>query len=306
MESTQNKPAPAAQPQPQPKKKVPMYLIAILVTLGVIVIALGIKLFALLEDVEVAEEAKAYVEQQKDEMEGELNELIVSYDSLKTNNDSINERLAVEQDKIRRLLRVQATNAKKLQMYEKELGTLRRIMRSYIVQIDSLNTRNRELTEENIAVRQELREKEENIQKLSETQEELSSVVAEAQKLAAKNIVAVGLNSRSKPKDKISKIEKLRVCFIVRENNVAEAGSKMIYVRIIRPDEVVLSSPDAGMFDYQEESLVYSAKRELEYDNQDIDMCIFWDKTEELIEGTYFIALYSEGYEIGTSSITLK
>ena len=290
----------------QSKPKVPMYIIAILITLSVLTIVLAIVLFDKTEDLNQAQEDKAYIEIQKTEIEGELNELIVGYDSLKTDNDSINDRLSIEQDKIRRLLRVQASNAKKLQMYDKELGTLRKIMRSYIIQIDSLNTRNRELTEENIAVRGELRQKEVDYEKLSETKEELSSKVAYAQKLAAKNILVEGLNGRSKPKDKIEKIEKIRICFTIRENNIANTGNKMIYVRIIRPDEIILSSPEAGMFEYNSESLVYSAKRELEYDNLDIDMCLYWDKTEELIPGTYFVALYSEGHEIGTSLIDLK
>lgn len=304
MESPKNQ-----QPKsylPEQKPKVPMYMIAILITLGVLVVVLGIVLYQNTQNLTQAEEDKAYVETQKVELESELNELIVGYDSLRTENDSINGRLVVEQDKIRRLLRVQASNAQKLKMYEKELGTLRKIMRGYIVQIDSLNTRNRELTEENVAVRTELRQKEEDYDQLSETTDHLSSKVAEAQKLTAKNILAEGLNSRSKSHTKISKIEKLRICFTVRENNVAEAGSKLIYARILRPDEIVLSSPEAGMFEFKEESLVYSAKRELEYDNMDIDLCIYWDKTEELIPGTYFIALYSEGHEIGTTSIELK
>ena len=304
MESTQNKPNPTMQNQPQ--RKVPMYLIAILITLGVSVLVLGIVLFQNQGKLKLAEENNAYIEQQKIEVEEELTELIVGYDSLKTENDSINDRLSIEQNKIRQLLKVQASNVHKLSMYEKELGTLRKIMRSYIIQIDSLNTRNRELTEENVAVRQELRQKEADIDKLSETQEELSSKVAFAQKLTAKNILVEGLNSRSKPKDKIAKIEKIRVCYTIRENNIADAGKKIIYIRILRPDEVVLSSPEAGMFEFQGESMVYSAKRELDYDNFDIDMCIYWDKTEELIPGNYFVALYSEGHEIGTSSIELK
>lgn len=298
-------PKPQIHQQPS-KPKVPMYMVAIVITLSVLAIVLGIVLYQNSQELGQTEEEKAYIEQQKSKVETELNDLIVGYDSLKTNNDSINERLAVEQNKIRRLLKVNASNTQKLKMYEKELGTLRNIMRSYIVQIDSLNTRNRELTEENIAVRTELRQKEADYDILSEEKLQLSSTVAVAKKLAAKDIMAEGLNGRSKPKDKIDKIEKLRVCFTVRENNVADAGKKMIYVRITRPDEIVLSSSDAGMFEFQEENLIYSAKRELEYDNADIPLCIYWDKTEELVAGTYFIALYCEGYEIGTTTIDLK
>jgi hypothetical protein len=304
MESTQNKQPVIQQNQPAPK--VPMYIIAILITLGVLSIVLGIILFNKTTSLTQTQEEKEYIEVQKIKVESELNELIVGYDSLKTTNDSINGRLNIEQDKIRRLLRVQASNVQKLDMYEKELGTLRKIMRNYIVQIDSLNTRNRELTEENVAVRTELRQKEVDYQELSVTKEELSTKVAYAQKLIAKNILVEGLNARSKAMTKSKKVEKIRVCFTIRENNIANSGNKMIYIQIIRPDEVVLSSPEAGMFQINNESKVYSSKRELEYDNMDIDMCIYWDTTEELIPGIYNIGIYAEGYEIGTSTLELK
>jgi predicted nuclease with TOPRIM domain len=247
-----------------------------------------------------------FVEAEKSKLEGELNYLIVEYDSLKMQSDSLAGQLEAEQEKIRRLLKREASSTTKIKMYQRELETLRKVMRSYIVQIDSLNTRNLELTEENIQVRKELREISTDYEELSKEKEELSSTVKVAQKLSAKNVVSEGLNRNSKPKDKISKIEKLRICFTVRENAVADAGSKVIYLTITRPDDIILSSPDAGMFMLDGESKVYSAKRELEYDNTDIDMCIYWDITEELIPGTYFINLYCEGFEIGTSTLILR
>lgn len=289
-----------------PKAKVPMYLIFLLVTLSVIVIILGIFFYQKNSELSKAKDDVSFIEEQKRSLEGELNQLIVGYDSLKTENDSINLKLEGEQDKIKKLLRINASNSQKIKLYQKELGTLREVMRSYIVQIDSLNTRNRELTEENILVRQELKQKESDYDELSQTTDQLSSKVEMAQKLIAKDIIAVGLNDRSREKDKVTKIAKIRVCFTIRENKVAESGKKMIYLRIVRPDNVVLSSKEAGLFDFQNESMIYSAKRELEYDNQDIDMCIFWDKIENLVPGSYKILLYCEGHEIGSSVLDLS
>lgn len=302
MESKTNTPKPGAINQ-EPRKKVPMYLIFIVITLSVIAILLGITLYT---SNRTNKENIAFVEQEKAKLENELNGLIVNYDSLKVKSDSLSDQLNAEQDRIRQLLKQQASSATKIKMYQRELGTLRKVMRSYIVQIDSLNTKNQELTAENIQVRGELQKVSQDFEDVSKQRDELTSTVKLAKKLNAKNIVAEGLNSNSKPKDKIKKVEKIRVCFTVLENNVADAGQKMVYMRIVRPDEVVLSSPDAGMFEYGEESMVYSAKRELEYDNVDIDMCIYWDVAEELIPGTYFVNLYAEGYEIGATSFLLK
>lgn len=285
------------------KKKTPMLLVAVVITLTVIAILLALKLYI---DTRKHNENLQFVENEKSRLEGELNYLIVEYDSLKMQSDSLSDQLQAEQDKIRRLLKREASSTTKIKMYQRELETLRKVMRSYIVQIDSLNTRNLELTEENIQVRKELHKVSTDYEELSKTKEELSSTVKVAQKLIAKDIVCEGLNRNSKPKDRISKIEKIRICFTIRENAVAEAGRKMIYLTITRPDDIILSSPDAGMFMFEGESKVYSANRELEYDNTDIDMCIYWDITEELIPGTYFINLYCEGFEIGNSLLVLK
>ncbi len=290
-------------PPPPPEKKVPMYLIAVVITLAVIALLLGIKLYT--DNVKHNENLQ-YVEGERAKLERELNDLIVVYDTLKTQNDSLVQQLEAEQDRIRTLLKRQASSTTKIKMYQRELETLRKVMKSYIVQIDSLNTRNRELTEENVQVRQELQKKSTEYEELSIKTHELSETVRFAQKLITTNIIAEGLNSNSKPKNRISKIEKIRVCFTIRENAVAEAGNKTIYLRISRPDEVVLSSPDAGIVDFDDQSIAYSAKRDLDYANEDIDLCIFWDATEELIPGTYFISLYAEGYEIGSASMALK
>ncbi len=290
-------------PSPPPEKRVPMYLIAIVITLSVIAILLGIKLFT---DNRKNSENLQYVEGERSKLEKELNDLIVVYDTLKTQNDSLAQQLEAEQERIMNLLKRQASSTTKIKMYQRELETLRKVMKSYIVQIDSLNTRNQELTDENVQVRQELHQKSTDYDELSKTAHELSETVRFAQKLIATNITAEGLNKSSKPKNKIGKIEKIRVCFIIRENTVAKAGNKTIYLQITRPDEVVLSSADGGIVDFDNESIAYSAKRDIDYANADIDLCIFWDVSEELIPGTYFIRLYSEGHEIGTTSLAIK
>jgi len=289
-----------------PESKTPLILLILIVVLVIIIGVMGYKLYVDSKELKRTNEANMLLKEEKVELEGKLNELIVEYDSLMTENDSINALLVSEQEKIRRLLKYRASDATKIKMYKSELETLRKVMRSYIVQIDSLNTRNLELTAENIRVRTRLREVESDKDALSKRAEELSSQVQMASVLNAKNVVAYPMNNKSKPKDKINKVEKIKVCFTIRENNVAQPGTKDIYMRIIRPDDVVLASDMNDLFEYNGEQIVYTAVRELEYENSDIDMCIFWDKTETLIPGVYTTLLYAEGYEIGHTTFALK
>jgi Tfp pilus assembly protein PilO len=292
--------------QKQPDKKPSTALVVLVIILGLAVIILGYKYYQESRQLGQTTEEKAILEDVKSDLEKQLRDMIVEYDSLKTNNDSVNNLLVQEQDKIKRLLRMQASDAEKIRKYREELETLRKVMRSYIVQIDSLNTKNRMLAEENIQVRQQLSTVESANVELSKEREILNTQVQLAKVLSAKNIVAEPQNNGGKPNSKVKKVAKIKVCFTVRENSVTEPGTKEIYLRIIRPDEVVLPAGSGETFEFKGEQVVYSASRQLEYENKDIDICIFWDKNADLIAGTYTIILYAEGYEIGSSTFTLK
>jgi hypothetical protein len=292
--------------QKQPDKKPSTALVVLVIILSIAVLVLGYKYFTESRQLGQTTEEKAILEDVKSDLEKQLRDMIVEYDSLKTNNDSVNGLLVREQDKIKNLLRMQASDAEKIRKYQGELETLRKVMRSYIVQIDSLNTRNRELTAENIQVKEQLTTAESQNVALSKEKEILNTQVQLAKVLSAKNIVAESLTKSDKVNSKINKVTKIKVCFTVRENAVAEAGTKDVFLRIIRPDEVVLPAGSGDTFEFNGEQVIYSAKRQLEYENKDIDMCIFWDKNADLIAGNYTVVLYAENYEIGSASFTLK
>lgn len=292
--------------QKQPDKKPSTGLVVLVIILSLAVIFFGYKYFTKTSQLGQTNEEKAILEDVKSDLEKQLRDMIVEYDSLKTNNDSVNGLLNREQDKIKNLLRMNATDAEKIRKYQGELETLRKVMRSYIVQIDSLNTRNRELTTENIQFREQLTTAETQYTELSQKTELLNTQVELAKVLSAKNIAVTPQNKSDRENFKVSKVAKIKVCFTVRENAVAEPGTKDIYVRIIRPDEVVLPSGSGETFLFNEEQVIFSAKRQLEYENKDIDMCIYWDKNADLIAGNYTVVLYAENYEIGSATFTLK
>jgi hypothetical protein len=292
--------------QKQPEKKPSTALVVLVIILSVAVLFLGYKYFTKSTQLGQTTEEKAILEDVKSDLEKQLRDMIVEYDSLKTSDDSVNTLLNSEQDKIKNLLRMNATDAEKIRKYQGELETLRKVMRSYIVQIDSLNTRNRELTAENIQVKEQLTSVETQNVELSQQTEMLSTQVQLAKVLSAKNIAVTPQNKADRENFKINKVTKVKVCFTVRENSVAEAGTKDIYIRIIRPDEIVLPSGSGETFMFNEEQVIYSAKRQLEYEKKDIDMCIFWDKNADLIAGNYTVILYAENYEIGSATFTLK
>jgi hypothetical protein len=289
-------------PSGKPKRKIPVFLIILIIALCCVIAYLGYTYGTLKKQSEIE---KTELERQKGNLENELKSIYNQYDSLKTENDTMNLKLLAEQQRIEKLLKINANNVYKIRMYEKELGTIREVLKSYIYQIDSLNQANIALRTENIEVKQKLKQTESEKDDLIVQKKELTQVVEKASVLSAKNIVITPLNKRSKENLKADKVDKIRTCFTIRENAVIIPGNKTIYLRIARPDDVILTS-GVNLFEYQREQIVFTASREVQYENSDIELCIFWTNDGQLTPGTYRLNIYADGNDIGSSTFTLK
>jgi hypothetical protein len=286
----------------RPKRKTPVFLIILIIILSGVIIYLGFTYYSLKKESAIEQ---AELERQKKNLETELHIIYNQYDTLKSENDTMNLKLVAQQLRIDKLLKISANNVYKIQMYEKELKTIREVLKSYIIQIDSLNQANIALRTENIEVRQKLRKTEIEKDELTAQKQELTQMVEKASVLSAKNIVVTPLNKRSKENSRSDKVDKIRTCFTIRENAVMPPGNKIIYLRIARPDDIILSS-GVNLFDFQGEQTVFTASREVQFENVDIDLCIFWTNDGQLVPGNYQVHIYAEGNEIGNTTFALK
>jgi hypothetical protein len=123
--------------------------------------------------------------------------------------------------------------------------------------------------------------------------------------IQAKDIVASPLNKKRKETTKLNMLDKLRICFTLRENPIAEAGQKEVFMRVLRPDSLVITSSSDNIFDFNGKKLIYSASRIADYMNQDIEICIFLDNTGDFIPGNYSVELYLENNIIGQTNFML-
>ena len=285
-------------------KGIVILLVIIVLVLGA---AVGVMLSKLNEQKKEATEVQEILEYQKQTLEDDLTDLQDQFGALQTNNDSLKNLAFEQQQRITKLLSIQADNSYKIRMYQTELETLRGVLRSYIIQVDSLNQRNIALTAEKTELARNLAAERAQSSRLAEDRERLTSTVQKAQVLSAADILTIGLNNRDKETQRVRNIEKLRTCFTLRENQVATAGDRIIYLVIIKPDKKVLVNKSNDTFQTQGgASIVYSAKRTIEYENKDVEPCIFSDNDAQLIAGLYEVLLYCEGYLIGTSTFELK
>jgi tetratricopeptide (TPR) repeat protein len=123
--------------------------------------------------------------------------------------------------------------------------------------------------------------------------------------IKAKDISVVFLNQKRKETTRIHNIDKLRICFTLRENPIATPGEKEVFMRIIRPDSRVITTSPDNLFEYNGNKLVYSASRLVDFVNQGIEMCIFLDNNDDFIIGDYKVELYIENNIIGSTTFSL-
>jgi len=292
-----------SQPKVQePKRSAPIGLIAVSLLLTVILIFLVVMYF---DQKNKMIEMETALTQEKDSLANELKLMIVGFDSLKTNNDSLNANLEKEKQRIVQLLSVNASNIQLIKRYKGEISTMREIMKSYIVQIDSLNSRNKVLVAENTQIKQEITKVQNSNVELVKVKEELNAKVEIAELIQAKDIVAVALNKKRKETTRLNLLDKLRICFTLRENPIAKAGQKEVFMRVIRPDSLVITSSPDNLFDFKGQKFIYSASRIADYMNVDIEMCIFLDNTGDFIPGNYSVELYLEDNIIGNTNFIL-
>lgn len=252
------------------------------------------------------------IKAEKDSIQFELTQIATSYDSLKTENDTINEALIVAQAKVKDLLleveQTKKVSYSKISGYQKQVTTLRGIMRDFVVQIDSLNRRNEELMAENLEVKEQYKEVEQKNQQLNKEKENLQQNLKRAAMLEARELIAEALNSRSKETKFAKRAEKIRIYFVLGKNATAKRGAKNIYARIMRPDQLLMVKSENDVFQFEDLKIQYSAMREVVYEGNDLPVAIFWDNTNEaeLMPGVYIVNLFADGNEIGETTLEIK
>ena len=134
---------------------------------------------------------------------------------------------------------------------------------------------------------------------------ELDNKVKVGSVLRARDIRLSALNDRSKPVSRVKNAARLRVDFALAANELATPGNKAVYVRITSPDGYVLTTEAMPTFEFEGERLSYSAMREVDYQNQDLEVGIYYNSTG-FAAGTYQIQLYCEGRLIGQTQVVMK
>jgi chromosome segregation ATPase len=258
---------------------------------------------------------EGYVGNITSDLKKDFKNMLATYDKLIAKDASKADSLNEQKNEIQMLLEKLEANKKlsaaQLYKFKKENETLRGIMRSYVMQIDSLNTLNYGLS----------KNLEEKTNKLNETSierdeykkevEEKTEQVKKGSKLKAYNFLSEALkmkiNNTTQVTDRAKKTIQIRSSFTISENSLTSSGKKSIYLQITDPNGTILHSRANNTVETEVGSILYSDKKEIDYQNQSIDLSIYYDlQGETIIKGNYKVKIFCDGGIIGTDGFTLK
>lgn len=277
-----------------------------------LIITLAVLLFLFFSQRSRNRQIISEITSQKDSIQVELSRIIVGYDSLKVENDTLTEKMYSAQIQVKDLLteveQTKKMSFEKISRYQKEVTTLRDIMRNYIFQIDSLNRRNQILLSENLEVKEQAKQVESRNVQLSQEKQELEQNLKKAAALEAIDISAEGLNDRNKETRFANRTALIRLNFTLSKNVTTKRGAKNIYVRIMRPDQLLLSKSAGDLFQFEDLKIQYSAVREVNYEGNELPVAIYWDNKNEpeLIMGEYTADIFADGNNIGMVKFIFK
>ena len=256
------------------------------------------------------EQLRELAEIQKEEMANEYENFALQYQEMKMqiNNDSLIAKLEAEQKRaeaaLAELQKTKASDAKEIKRLKEELNTLRAILKDMVHQVDSLQRLNDQLNNENLNLRATNEQQQQHISNLSTERNQLTEKVTIAAQLDATGIRAQGNNKKGKATDKIKDVKKFVVSFNISRNVTAQAGNRSIYVRITTPLGDVLTR--GGTFSYENRTLEYSMRKDIEYTGEETSVTVYWDVAETLSDGTYRADIFADGKNIGHTSFTFK
>lgn len=304
--------------QNEKDKKSKTYLMILIGALLALNVGIGINLWLgnkekkeLTSKVEGLTNDKNVLNDEIKKMESELEQLHAENQSL---NDQLNEKdLAIEQKikQIKLLLNKGKLSDAEYKKAKAEILSLRGMVEDYKLRVAELTQQVETLTTEKTQLTQDLSTEQARSAEKDRTIEAGNKKIAQAKKLHAGSIRAIGVRERKLfgkkevETDKASKVEEIKVSFSIDKNELADEGEKDIFIKLVAPDgSPILTKLQVTKVDGTDVS--YTEKKTIDYKNDRLDEVVYCKKQGNFTKGEYTVELFAEGYRIGTAKFTLK
>jgi len=247
--------------------------------------------------------------EQKNILRDELDDLIDEHDDLLEEYGDLNEQLfqkdsLIQQQigEIRNLIRTK-NDLKEARL---KIENLKRIAQNYVKDIDSLYNVTERLSSEKDSVIKVNKDINWKNYKLNKTNIKLSEKVNMGSTLKIKDITVEPFRYRGTGKEvstrSAAKTQTLRTCFYISANLIAEAGEKEVLLQFVNPENNILCSSDTIISN----NVLFSASTTVDYKNQQLFVCLDWQRYVPLVEGNYIVKIYIDNVFTSETDFKLR
>lgn len=277
--------------------------------LAVALVALGIYTVKFYND---EKENQELLQQEKAVIEGELNDLIVKYDEAIAENEGLDQELVAARERILSLrdsVQDMEASVALVARYRREVSNLKAEKEQLFRVVDSLSNQNQRLVVEIDSTNNVLLERTRVSDSLQAQNQSMANQIDRAAELKVSNLRGEGVIERNSGRlvenDRTRRVDKIRTCFSLTPNALAEAGEKELYVQVYNPNNNLVG--DQIAVQHEGGVMVYSAATKVYYENEELDVCILANTVEDrLIEGNYKVLVYNGPNLIGATSFSLR
>lgn len=277
--------------------------------LSVLLIALAVYTVTLYND---SKDKVTGLEQQKVTIENELEELIANYDEVIQDNELKDKKLLDARERIELLLdsvKDAEANVLLIERYKTEVGRLKRERTMLFKRADSLIAVNKRIAMERDSTKTVLDETIKVVDSVNEENTTMAETIKKGSIVKATDLrgEAVIIRNSGKVVDtrRASRADKIRACFTLAPNVIAKSGDRDLYVQVINPKNNLLGVKET--IGFENGVLNYSAKTTVFYENEELDVCVLLDATENnLIEGRYTVNVFDGENQVATTTMELK
>jgi cell division protein FtsB len=253
---------------------------------------------------------------EKQQLTAQLEELVAEYDDLELANDSLMNIADIERARLRSMIdsvqSLRSGDLKKLDRYKNEVYKLKVENKKLVNRLDSMSVHIENLVVEKEAVEMNLQQEQQKSAQLGQVKQLLEGEVAKGSILQLSGISSIGIKRWNSGKEsetsKARRADEIKVCFTLGKNLIAPKGERIVYVRLITPENTVVSLSDSASsntFTSNGKAMLYSNKKAVWYEGEAVETCLFISR-EEFTKGEYKAEVYTEDYLLGTSTVKLN
>jgi len=257
-------------------------------------------------------ETVLFLEADKAEVQKELEAIVVSYNEILQDNELKDKELIAARDRIVVLLdsvKNYKANLSIINRYKAQVRGLKNERTQLFKRADSLLIVTQRLAIEKDSTTAVLNKTIKVVDSVTTANTQLFNSLEKGALIGITNLDATAIIVRKggkiKQTKRASRADKIRVCYTIAPNTLAQAGDRVLYVQVINPDNNIIG--DKSNITFGQDLLTYSKSESVFYENQALDVCaIVGTKGQDVLKGLYTINIFDAQRQIGSTTLMLK